>query len=146
MSKIIEISDKIKAKLELIDSIEIVEDTMEARTEWFPCVQFEPSSMTNIVGDSCNNLREIKFTAVLLQTIDWISTETWQSERKAALLRIENVYWEIVDAFDSDIDLTGSCEWWVTPTSAIFGEANIDTWNLLFVRFEVNCKYLFNIK
>ena len=100
MSKIIEISDKIKTKLDTIDTIETVMDTIEPVKDWFPCVQFEPLSMDSSVEDTCNNLRELKFEIVLTQEIETVPTQEWETKRRAGLTLLETSYWNITDVFD----------------------------------------------
>ena len=146
MSKINDISSAIKTKLESLDSLSYVYDTIEANSEWYPCVRFEPDTLDNVVQDTCNNLRTLSFEALLLQELSNITPIGWNSKRRQGYLILENAYSEIIDIFDNDFTLGWICEGWVEPIKAQFWEVNLDTWDLLFVKFTIKCSYIYNTK
>lgn len=141
-----DISNKIKQKLEWLTSLATVYDTIEPNKDWYPAVMFEPNTLSSEVQDTCNNLRTISFEAVLIQEIENVPTTWWVSKRKAWLEILETAYSDIINAFDEDFTLWWLCDGWVSPTEAQFWEAVLDQWDILFVKFNIQCSYTFKIK
>lgn len=141
-----EILTKIKAILDNIDSIASVYHSIEPRQDIeYPCVMFEPDSLTNDINDTDNNSRTLRVEIALTQEMEQIPVIEWETKRSSALFLLENVYTEIINEFDKDFTLTWTCDQ-IKPIQAIFGEAVHQDWNILFVKFNLDCQYTYNIK
>jgi len=132
------IRTKIKAKLITIASLAFVADTFEDNLDGFPAAIFDVSDSENDFLTNADNSRIYTFTILVFVPFDQDATLGGPKTNKEATDILDAVADDIVDAFESDIDLGGEVDWCL-PFTGSRDEVDSPQGHMLMQELIISC-------
>lgn len=84
----------------------------------YPCIMHEPGNVEASVEDTANNMRGYNIDILILHEIS-------NTSRDVALNRMVTITDAVLDLFDQDFTLTGTCRGGIDAVPGEFGQAEI---------------------
>lgn len=136
------IRTKVEAKLQTLTGsgqpVSVVYDHYTTNISGYPCVMHEPGTIIPNVEDTANNIRAYVIEVLIVQEIS-------NTSRQTALGRMVTITDAILDMFDQDFTLTGTCRGGIEAVPAEFGQADMEDGPVLFNTIRIACRDLIDI-